>query len=110
MKSATKFALILTLAAACLSTGAAFGASFRSPKGQFSYGMVGFEWKPGSACSKPYAIGGAGQAYLDQAKRYIKCVDEAASSDADWAVGKIRDDRDEAVDDMVQEARRVSRQ
>lgn len=95
-----------TIGLAALSTGAAIASTF-SAEGDFSAFGSSLEWEPD--CYKPtrpysrdeYSVG----RYFDQAKEYVSCVNDQAEEDAEYAVAKIREGRDDAIEEMLSEAR-----
>ncbi|WP_421935545.1 hypothetical protein [Phenylobacterium sp.] len=92
--------------ALAVSATAALASSF-SAEGDFSTFGSSLDWEPN--CNKPTRPYGRDQyavdRYFDEAKRYVACVNDQAKEDAEYAVAQIREGRDDAIEEMLSEAR-----
>jgi hypothetical protein len=99
---------LIAAAIFCALASNAAASSLLGPKGQFS-ALLGLEWSPGYACSKPrkpYSEDRyAWNSYRQDSLRYLSCIKEAADNDARYAVEKVSDGYNDAAQDFLNEVK-----
>lgn len=108
MKAVVVVRMVLVIATMA-GASVAGAVSFTAPQGRFQVGIIGFEWEPD--CRKPIrpysgADRYAQEAYVEDVKRWARCVDSQAASDAKYAIDQIVDGQNEAVRKMKAEIAR----
>lgn len=103
-----RFWRVVGLGFLLLWTGVAFAQSFSRPLGSFSTSFDELAWEPDCVAPvKPLRRNQAGvDAYNDQVRQWVQCVNDQASSDADYAAARISAGREEALRKMLEEIRR----
>jgi hypothetical protein len=101
---------VLGLLAAGATAGAAGASMLLGPKGDFKTSIGRLEYDPSRGCSKPMRPFSkdeyAQKMYIDDAKRYLTCLQESAESDAKYANDVIADGLQQSSDDFVREVER----
>jgi hypothetical protein len=101
--------LIITACALSFSTGT-LASSFLRPRGEFSTAFFRLEYDPSKGCSKPYRPYRADNyemdSYRSDAKRYVGCLEEAATSDIQYAQNAVVEGYTKALEDFKSEIQR----
>lgn len=90
--------------------GAAGASVFQSPEGRFETFLGKLGYDPSTACTKPVRPYSderyEWESYIDDGKRYLQCMQNAAESDAKYANRVIADGLREKSEEFVNEVDR----